>query len=416
MADAFTDSELEGSAATAVETPAATPKLKILYHHRTASKDGQAVHIEELLAAFRRQGHEVVVVEPPITKDLAFGGEKRSVRALKRYLPRAAFEVLEAGYSLLAYRRLARAYRAHRPDVLYERFNLYLLAGVWMRKRYGIPLFLEVNAPLFEERVASGGIALKRFAAWCQRAAWRGATMVLPVTDVLAADVKRAGVPEAKVAVVPNGGNPNLVLKDVGTADVRAARGLDGSIVLGFTGFIRDWHGLESVIDYLAEADGDPPLKLLVVGEGPGLGTLSRSADRRGVRDKVVFAGLVERAAIPAYISAFDVALQPAVTPYASPLKLFEYMALGRAIVAPRQPNIQEVLSDGENALLFTPGNQDDFRRQVARLCRDGALRERLGAAARRTVIERDFTWDGNARRLSVMFAEACRQEQARSG
>ena len=145
--------------------------MKILYHHRTRSKDGQSVHIDELIAALRRRGHEVVVVEPGGAAAAEFGAG--GVGGLKRLLPGAVYEMLELAYSFAAYRRLSRACRRHRPDVLYERYNLYLLAGRWLARRRGLKFLLEVNAPLLEERRKFDGIALPRLAAWTQRQAWR---------------------------------------------------------------------------------------------------------------------------------------------------------------------------------------------------------------------------------------------------
>ena len=389
----------------------AHPKLKILFHHRTASRDGQAVHIDELIGAFRRIGHEVIVVGPALSARHEFGDESRAVALLKRSLPRAAFEILELAYSLVAYQRLARAYREHRPDVLYERFNLFLLAGAWLRRRHRLPLLLEVNAPLYDERMRFGGLALKSLAHWSQKVAWRGADMVLPVTDALAEYVRRDGVSKECIAVIQNGINPDIFLREIDSAAAKARFGLEGRLVLGFVGFVREWHGLGKVVEWLADSDLDMNVSLLVLGDGPGRQELVRQSERLGVRDKVVLPGLIDRDSIPHSVSAFDIALQPAVTAYASPLKLFEYMALGRAIVAPRQPNIEETLTDGVNALLFKRDDQADFRAQIERLCRDPALRGRLGAAARRTIVEGDFTWDGNARRIEALFVRSTGRE-----
>ena len=107
---------------------------------------------------------------------------------------------------------------------------------------------------------------------------------------------------------------------------------------------MRDWNGLEPVIDQLARTDGQRWF-LLVVGDGPARAALEERARDLGVATRVRFTGVVRREEIPALVSAFDIALQPAANPYASPLKLFEYLALGRAIVAPDQPNIREVLT-----------------------------------------------------------------------
>ena len=144
--------------------PAPGRALKILYHHRTASKDGQAVHIIELTDALRRLGHEIVFVGPGLGRDEGFGGESKLVARLRAALPQALFELLELSYSALAYRRLARAYRLHKPDVLYERFNLFLLAGSLLKRRTGLPYFLEINAPLYDERQTFGGLALRALA------------------------------------------------------------------------------------------------------------------------------------------------------------------------------------------------------------------------------------------------------------
>jgi glycosyltransferase involved in cell wall biosynthesis len=94
------------------------------------------------------------------------------------------------------------------------------------------------------------------------------------------------------------------------------------------------------------------------------------------------------------------VALLPAINPYASPLKLHEYMAARLATVAPDQPNLREVLRDGENAVLVPPGDAESFTQAVVDLARDPGLRARLGQRARATIEERDLTWRGNARRV----------------
>src|SRR5205807_3554158 len=82
--------------------------LRILYHHRIGSKDGQAVHIESLIAALKREGHEVNVVSPPAFRRIDFGGESRSFSRLKRLLPGVAYELLEIGYNLPALWRIER--------------------------------------------------------------------------------------------------------------------------------------------------------------------------------------------------------------------------------------------------------------------------------------------------------------------
>lgn len=389
--------------------------MKILYHHRTASKDGQAVHIEELIHALREAGHEVLVVAPAAAGGDALGAEVGWVRRLRAHLPKALYEGLELGYSVLAYLRLARAARAFGPDLIYERYNLYLLAGLLLKRRRGVPLLLEVNAPLVDERMRFGGLALPWLARWAEGVAWRGADKVLPVTQVLAGHVRARGVPAERIVVIPNGINEAHFATAPSPAQARAALGWPDALVLGFTGFVRDWHGVDRVLHWMARADTPPQARLLVVGDGPARAELERLAVQLGLRDRVRFTGVIPRDQVPAHVAAFDIALQPAVVPYASPLKLFEYLALGKAIVAPRQPNIEEVLVDGDNALLFDAQSAGALEQALSRLCHDATLRTRLGAGATATVSRLGLTWRANAERVAALGA-ACAKPAERVG
>lgn len=376
--------------------------MKILYHHRTASKDGQNVHIEEIVAALRRLGHQVLVVEPPFAGRTAFGEDGGWVAGLKRRLPRALYEVLELGYSIPAYRRLKQAYDNFKPDVLYERANLYFLPGLWLKRRTGIPMLLEVNAPLAEERATHGGLALPALARRTERAVWRGADAVLPVTGVLAETLRRTGVAPERIEVIANGIDPKRFHPRVDGGPLKRELGLENKLVLGFTGFVRPWHGLDRVLDAMAALPERQRLHLLMVGDGPARPALEAQAQRLGLSAQLTCLHVVARERVPACVAAFDIALQPRVVDYASPLKLFEYMAVGRAILAPDQPNIREVLTDGFDALLFPPEDEIGFRAALARLCADEGLRRRLGATAAASLEARGFTWDANARRIAA--------------
>ena len=389
--------------------------MKILYHHRTRARDGQDVHITGMIRALRELGHEVLIVAPgrpelpsaqssPAGGGSDFGGGGALAR-LKRGCPRFVYEALELAYALVVYARLRRAILAHRPDVLYERYNLFQPAGVWARRRFGLPLLLEVNSPLYEERAAHGGIALRGLARWSQRFCWRGADCVLPVTEALARRIADYGVDRARIVVIPNGIDPQQFRGGIDGVEAKRRLGLAGRVVVGFTGFVRDWHGLDQVIGILAKTvpPGGPAPHLLIVGDGPARADLERQALAAGVADRVTFTGVVPHERIAVHIAAFDVALQPAAVEYASPLKLFEYMAAGRAIVAPAQPNIMEILTDGDDGVLFDPQEPGALARAIDRLCRDPALRARLGDAARRTIRARRMTWRDNAARVVAL-------------
>ena len=378
--------------------------MKILYHHRTRSKDGQSVHIDEMIAALRGLGHEVIVVAPAGAETESFGADAGFIAWLKRFMPKFCYELMELAYSLVAYRQLAAAVEKHQPDGLYERYNLFLPAGIWLKRKYKLPMLLEINSPLFEERAQYDGLSLRSLARWSQAYAWRAADYVLPVTGVLAKAVEAYGVDPQRIVVVPNGINADRFGAPLDVLEAKRALGLQDALVLGFTGFVRDWHGLDKVIDMIA---GDPPgnaRQLLVVGDGPARAGLEKQAKERNISNRVTFTGIIGRDDVARYVAAFDIALQPAVVAYASPLKLFEYLALGKAIVAPAQPNIAEILTDDLNALLFDPQDANGLPAALNRLCADPVLRQRIAAKARDTIDEQHLTWRANAERVVELF------------
>lgn len=375
--------------------------MRILYSHRTRSADGQRVHIDALTRALVAEGHEVLMCGPegistpdtPARLSAGDGGPRKS------RLPRALYELAEWAYSVPAARRLQGAAAHFEPDIVYERYNLYFHAGAAVARKCNVPYLLEVNSPLADERKANGGLALEGLARRSERTIWQSADAVLPVTAVLGGIVAAQGVPQEKIHVIPNGvDDETLVLSD--GLDLREAYEIREPLVLGFVGFVRDWHGVDRVVDWLTSPAGQQ-VHLLLVGDGPAAPDLRAQAARLGVEDRLTITGVVQRAEVAAHISAFDIALQPAVTPYASPLKLQEYMAQARAVIAPDQPNIREAVTHGETAFLIPPGDTAALHKALDLLASDQDLREGLGRAARQTLLERDLTWAGNARRVA---------------
>jgi glycosyltransferase involved in cell wall biosynthesis len=373
----------------------APPRLTILYHHRTRSRDGQSVHIDEMIRAWRAQGHTVLVVGPRRVEATVESIEQQ-------LLPTFLYEALEFGYSFLEFFKLAGAAIRHRPDFLYERENIFMLSGLWVSRLFRLPYLLEVNAPLAQERAQHGKLFWRKFAAWTEHLCWRGASVVLPVTDVLADFIRSEGVPSDRIIVTPNGVDPEIFCRQDDSAAKRRL-GLQDRLVLGFVGYIREWHGLDRVVDLLATRPTMKNATLLVVGDGPARAPLEAQAARLGIADRVQITGTMPREALPGLIASFDIALQPKVTAYASPLKLFEYMAEGRTIVAPATPNIREILEDGHDALLYPPDSVTGLTEAVERLAQDPELRARLGHAAAAKIVNRELTWDGNARRVAAL-------------
>ena len=368
--------------------------MKILYHHRIASKDGQYVHVEELTNALDELGQELYFVAPQVNENADFGGDGGFVSKLKKALPKALYEILELSYSAWVFIKLVVAILKFKPEVIYERYNLYQPAGVLAAKLFGIPLLLEINAPLAEERAKYSGLALQGFAKKIENFTWRGATHCLPVTDVLADHVREALIPESRITVIHNGVRQQFI-DEMMQHDINVDK---QEIVIGFTGFIHPWHGLDKAIEAIAEHK-ELPLRLICLGDGDILPDLRKQAEALGISEKVEFKGLVTRDKVLDFVKEFDIALQPDVTAYASPLKMFEYMAVGALIVAPKTPNIQEILSD-DTALFFEKGDKSSFKEALTAAITSYKTFDCKRYAVKQSVIDNRFIWQENANRV----------------
>ncbi len=375
--------------------------MRILYHHRILAADGMQVHIKELTAALERCGHEIAMVGPDTVSSAGKPTLTGRLGALRSHLPAAFGELLEAGYNLKAYRQLKEEAQTFRPDIIYERYNSFLLAGLWLKRALGIPLLVEANSPLCHERKLLGNLKLERLARSMERQVWREADAVLPVSHAIADFVRKENVPDERIHVIPNGVRPE-VYKGIRDGVMRKALQLEDKIVFGFVGYIRPWHGLDRVLHAFKNLE-NPSLHLLIVGEGPASDGLKSTASDLGLSGQLTFTGRQPHHKIPAFLGAMDVALQPDVNAYASPLKLFEYLAAGCAIIAPDRPNIRELVTSGETALLINPEQDGELETAIRTLANDHDLRSRLGHAAIQHINDREFTWDANARRVAAI-------------
>ncbi len=376
--------------------------MKILYHHRIASKDGQFVHIEEMIKALRSLGHEIIVVEPRQLALKSFGKSSGGVGLMRRFLPGFIHEILEFCYSFFDFVKTFSYVIKYRPDCIYERYNLLFPSGIWVKKLFNLPFLLEINAPLYYERSVNNGISFKLLANWSELYVWKNADFVLPVTEVLSKMIQEKGIHKDKCYVIPNGINRGFLNRKVNSR-VLDELFLKDKVVLGFVGFIRKWHRLDRVLDLVAEHQ-DKNLHLLIVGDGPVKDELIEQANRLGIKDRLTFTGVVERDRVADYIDSFDIALQPDVVEYASPLKAFEYMALGKAILAPNKSNILEILENEVSAILFDPADDNSFCRELLHLCDDEELRVRVGRGAREAIDSKKLYWDENAKNVVALF------------
>lgn len=376
--------------------------MNILYHHRTLGDGAEGVHVSAIVEAFRALGHNVKLTSL-IGEEVAVSTPRvRMLEHIRRYMPRTLYEVMEIGYSVAGYRLLTNQIDGWKPEFLYERYMLFNLAGLMAARRLGIPLVLEVNAPLAYERTQYERLSLKRAAQLFERSLFRSADLVLTVSTPLKDYVVQQGVPSANVFVLPNGTKAELFRPNTtARAAIRQRFTIpfDG-VVVGFVGILRPWHGVELLLEAFSRIDHSlGAVFLLVVGDGPSQTQLEQLAQSLGLANKVIFTGRIPHRQVADYLAAFDIAVSPRATFYASPMKILEYMATGLAVIAPHMPNVQDLISDGVDGILFKAEDAHELANSLATLVRDRALRIRLGEKARAAIVDHR-TWIHNAKQI----------------
>jgi glycosyltransferase involved in cell wall biosynthesis len=383
--------------------------MRILYHHRTQAEDAQGIHIREMVKAFRSLGHEVEMISLLKSDE---GSEKKAWKNpwkwLLRWIPNWFYEIMSFAYNLYGYRCLCQAIKSKKPDLLYERYALNTFCGIWASRRFGIPLVLEVNAPLYYEQNKLGKLTFKRLARVSERWICSHATRTVVVSNVMKDFLMREGIPASRLIVMPNGIDPQQFHPGVCGKAIRKRYGLTDTQVIGFVGWFRPWHGVDMLLKIMHEANfADRGVRLLLVGDGPAYPDLCSYAEKHNLLSTVVFTGPIRQEEIPAYIAAMDIAVQPRATEYACPMKLFEYMSMGKCVVAPDQPNIREILVDRVNGFLFQAENMGSLRSTLQEVLNNSVKRETAGQNAYRTIYGREFLWEANAQRTLALISDA---------
>ncbi len=241
---------------------------------------------------------------------------------------------------------------------------------------------------------------------------WRGAAGYVTITAGLADDLRARFGDRQRLAVVHDGVRlpGDEVRLTPGPAFMASGSSpTNDRPIVGYAGHLYPWKGVDVLLHALAQV---PEVGGLIVGgheREPDLARMRALASTLGIGDRVAFTGQLRHAEVAARLDAADVLVLPnppsAISTRAtSPLKLFEYMAAGRAIVASDLPSIREVLANDDTALLVKPGDAGGLADAIRRLAADPSLRARLGDAARRA--SADYSWSRRAERLEALFRQ----------
>lgn len=366
---------------------------------------GSYSHIGGFVRALQQLGHEVFFIASGIPSNIRDGSTRFFLTEYAKFF-RGIPDVSPISYNFLSIPKALSILRKEKPDFMYQRHSVFNCSGVILSRLLGVPLILEVNASEAWVQANWARLYLKGLCRLFEEVAFLGADAIVVISEVVRQDLIRLGVEEGKIIVNPNGVDPEIFRPDIDGSGVRAKHGLEEKTVVGFLGTFGVWHG----VPVLAEAirlviEKNPGIHFLLIGDGNLRPAVEKKIEEHDVKPHVTSIGIAPHEEVPALLAACDILVSPHVPLadgsefFGSPTKLFEYMAMGKGIVASRLGQIGEVLRHEENALLVEPGNREDLAEGILRLSKDGALRERLGTRARPDVIA-NYTWRQNAERV----------------
>jgi glycosyltransferase involved in cell wall biosynthesis len=322
--------------------------------------------------------------------------------------------------------QLGALFEAMRPTYIFERIVLGNAVGAWASRRFKIPYIVEYNGSeiSMKRSFAGSGYEHEDLFLLAEDAAFRQASLISVVSDHVAADVTRRGIPESRILVNPNA--VDLAAYSPAAPDerqrLRTSLGFTPEqSVVGFIGTFGGWHGIDVLAASLQPIlAGDPSVRFLLIGDGNLKGLVTEAIARHGLSDKVVDVGRVPQARGAELLKACDILISPHSSNmidspfFGSPTKLFEYMAMGAGIVASELEQIADVLSPAihpgdlaagsfqvtdQRAVLCRPGDVNDFVQGVLGIARHRDIALALGRNAR-LAAERHYTWNQHVRNL----------------
>jgi glycosyltransferase involved in cell wall biosynthesis len=305
------------------------------------------------------------------------------------------------------------------PDHIYYRHSSHNFSIMQIAKKLNIPVILEYNGnpkKIFLNikknpiKKILNKLILEPLYNKINLFNFKNAFLIVVVSEPLKKDLTNIGINPDKILVTPNGVdikkfNNDSINKNK-KENIKKKWGLNKfSDIVGFIGTFGEWHGIPQLVSAIKKINSDHKnlnIGFILVGNG----ILKEFAENNLKKfENVIFTGIVPYSEIEYYIDVCDIVVSPHCYPkdgsvfFGSPTKLFEYMAMGKGIVASNLGQIGKILEHEGTAILTEPDNIDELAEGIIKLVKDKELRNNLGQKAKRQAYAK-YTWDSNVRKI----------------
>ncbi len=379
--------------------------MRILYSlphpwDRLGSSDaGHTVRAMAILNALEKLGNEVIVIEAAQEQKGSKAAVNTYRRLVKKLLPiPIAMRLRDAGriaFGERYARRLLEKINVVQPDILLETHIAFSRSGKIASEQSGVPYVLDDVTPSWEEDQLYG-VGLKRRALRIHREVTKQARLLVTVNQTLYKHFLDEGHPKEKLVVVENGIAPEYFNEKADGHRRRKELGIGKSnLVIVFVGSFQPNHIVDLLLKAFAQLKRHTSNRLLLVGQGRETAAAKATARELGLMNQVIFTGSVPYQDVSSYIAAADIAIIPATNQYNNSMKVYEYLALSKTVLAPDQPNITDIVTHGKDAFLFEQENIPSMTAALQKVIVDSFLRQKISLQA--SAGAKQHTWEKRA-------------------
>ncbi len=368
---------------------------------------GSVGHISGVINGFRNLKKKVIIT----SSDYLSGIKKEDFYLCepKYSIGQNIPNISELLYNKKLIRLLNTKIKQYKPSFVYQRYSLGNFAGSYIRANYGIPYICEYNGSfIWMERNWGKKLFHETLLNKIELLNLNTADVIVVVSQPMKEELTERGVDEDKILVNPNGVDLVKYNPGINCSTVKANYKLQSKTTIGFIGTFAQWHGVvemaKAIVHFFNHYNGKN-VNFLLIGNGVLIPDVKQIINNSKYNKNVVFTDEIPQDEAPEYLAACDIFLSPHIPNpdgskfFGSPTKLFEYMAMGKAIIASDLDQIGDILEHKKTAWLVEPGNIEDLSSAINILVHNKTLCKTLGLNARKEVIHK-YSWDHHVNKI----------------
>jgi len=379
---------------------------------------GSVGHLKGVIDGFRKLGYKTNI----ISSDYLYGIDR--VKDFYLLSPKYSIcknipDIPELIYNFQIYSFIKKNWRLFNPSFIYQRYSKGNFVSLLLKRKFQVPFICEYNGSLswISKKWYGHKVFHEKLINNIELLNLKYSDIIVVVSEEMKEELLQKGIDERKILVNPNGVDINVYSPNIDGSEIKQKYNLSNSqVLIGFIGTFGKWHGAE----VLTEAFGmllreNPNLKeslfLILIGDGITMSEVKQKINQYNIEKNVILTGQIPQSMGPKYLSICDILVSPHIpTPdgtkfFGSPTKLFEYMAMGKPIIASNLNQIGRILENEVTAILTKPGDPYSIKDAILKLINNKELCDFIAKNAREKVIS-EYTWEKNVSRVIEKFKE----------